>query len=214
MKKPFVFVRRDYFSEEPFLRKMLEVSAPLSAVGGYPPPAGHAHRHVRAGGPYQCLIPFPAAGVISHVKKRGFDVQIHRCAVEMKRQDFFEGRWQPYLDRAAVIQPNYSGRLDGGKVGPDDRVLHLPLLLCLLLMSFEQFLSVPSTSSFCCSVSQVGSHLHAHSFCKRESVGTKSYHPYNFGRRNMESHQAALSEVAACGRWVVQNVSPRVSVFL
>jgi hypothetical protein len=46
-------------------------------------------------------------------------VQIHRCAVEMKRQDFFEGRWQPYLDRAAVIQPNYSGRLDGGKVGPD-----------------------------------------------------------------------------------------------
>ena len=42
--------------------------------------------------------------------------QIHRCAVEMKRQDFFEGRWQPYLDRAAVIHPNYSGRLDGGKV--------------------------------------------------------------------------------------------------
>ncbi|GAQ77636.1 galactokinase [Klebsormidium nitens] len=65
MKKPFVFVRRDYFSEEPFLRKMLE---------------------------------------------------IHRCAVEMKRQDFFEGRWQSYLDRAAVIHPNYSGRLDGGKV--------------------------------------------------------------------------------------------------
>lgn len=42
--------------------------------------------------------------------------QIHRCAVEMKRQDFFEGRWQPYLDRAAVIHPNYAGRLDGGKV--------------------------------------------------------------------------------------------------
>lgn len=36
MKKPFVFVRRDFFSEEPFLRKMLEVSRAHSPGHGHP----------------------------------------------------------------------------------------------------------------------------------------------------------------------------------
>jgi hypothetical protein len=51
-----VFVRRDFFNEEPFLRKMLEV---------------------------------------------------HGAAVEMKRRDFLEGHWGPYLLRACSLKVNY-----------------------------------------------------------------------------------------------------------
>eukprot|EP00850_Spirogloea_muscicola_P015467 SM000118S25610 [mRNA] locus=s118:402012:411493:+ [translate_table: standard] len=64
-KVPFIFIRRDFFNEEPFLRKMLE---------------------------------------------------FYRCGVEMRRRDFFDGTWAPYLSRALTIKPCYNGPLDGGKV--------------------------------------------------------------------------------------------------
>lgn len=54
--RPLVFVRRDFFNEEPFLRKMLEV---------------------------------------------------HGAAVEMKRRDFLEGHWGPYLKRACSLSVKY-----------------------------------------------------------------------------------------------------------
>jgi L-arabinokinase len=62
---PLVFVRRDHFNEEPFLRKMLE---------------------------------------------------FNRGGVEMNRRDFLSGRWVPYLERALVIRPNFSGPVNGGEV--------------------------------------------------------------------------------------------------
>ncbi|CAK9216976.1 unnamed protein product [Sphagnum jensenii] len=62
---PLVFVRRDHFSEEPFLRKMLE---------------------------------------------------FNRGGVEMNRRDFLSGRWVPYLERALVIRPSFSGPVNGGEV--------------------------------------------------------------------------------------------------
>eukprot|EP00850_Spirogloea_muscicola_P015687 SM000122S25794 [mRNA] locus=s122:376915:386453:+ [translate_table: standard] len=64
-KVPFIFIRRDFFNEEPFLRKLLE---------------------------------------------------FYRCGVEMRRRDFFDGTWAPYLSRALTIKPCYNGPLDGGKV--------------------------------------------------------------------------------------------------
>jgi L-arabinokinase len=54
--RPLVFVRRDFFNEEPFLRKMLE---------------------------------------------------LHSAAVEMKRRDFLEGHWGPYLERACSLNVRY-----------------------------------------------------------------------------------------------------------
>jgi L-arabinokinase len=63
---PLVFVRRDHFNEEPFLRKMLE---------------------------------------------------FNRGGVEMNRRDFLSGRWVPYLERALVIRPSFSGPVNGGEVG-------------------------------------------------------------------------------------------------
>ena len=51
---PLVFVRRDHFNEEPFLRRYLEV---------------------------------------------------HECAVEMARRDFFAGHWRPALERASQLRP-------------------------------------------------------------------------------------------------------------
>jgi L-arabinokinase len=63
--KPLVFVRRDFFNEEPFLRKLLE---------------------------------------------------LHDACVEMKRKDFFEGRWGAYLQRATQLKCSYRGRLDGAEV--------------------------------------------------------------------------------------------------
>lgn len=50
--KPLVFVRRDYFNEEPFLRRLL---------------------------------------------------QIHNAAVEIRRRDFMEGNWAPFLTAAAEL---------------------------------------------------------------------------------------------------------------
>ncbi|GBF96474.1 arabinose kinase [Raphidocelis subcapitata] len=64
-QRPLVFVRRDYFNEEPFLRKMLE---------------------------------------------------LHSAAVEMRRRDFFEGHWGPYLLRAAALEPQYSEPTNGAEV--------------------------------------------------------------------------------------------------
>lgn len=54
--RPLVFVRRDFFNEEPFLRKKLEV---------------------------------------------------HSAAIEMKRRDFLEGHWGPYLLRACSLTVRY-----------------------------------------------------------------------------------------------------------
>lgn len=54
--RPLVFVRRDFFNEEPFLRKKLEV---------------------------------------------------HNAAIEMKRRDFLEGHWGPYLLRACSLTVRY-----------------------------------------------------------------------------------------------------------
>ncbi len=50
--KPLVFVRRDYFNEEPFLRRLL---------------------------------------------------QIHNAAVEIRRRDFMDGNWAPFLTAAAEL---------------------------------------------------------------------------------------------------------------
>lgn len=55
-QKPFVFVRRDFFNEEPFLRKQLEV---------------------------------------------------HNMAVEIKRRDFLQGNWQPFLLHALTLKPHF-----------------------------------------------------------------------------------------------------------
>eukprot|EP00775_Hariotina_reticulata_P002039 gene2039-2361_t len=63
--RPLVFVRRDFFNEEPFLRKMLEV---------------------------------------------------HGAAVEMKRRDFLEGHWGPYLLRACSLKVNYNAPSNGAEV--------------------------------------------------------------------------------------------------
>lgn len=53
---PLVFVRRDYFNEEPFLRRLL---------------------------------------------------QLHGAAVEIRRRDFLEGTWAPFLLRAAELNFSY-----------------------------------------------------------------------------------------------------------
>lgn len=84
--KPLVFVRRDFFNEEPFLRKLLE---------------------------------------------------LHHACVEMKRKDFFEGRWGPYLQRAAQLKCSYTGRLDGAEVVAERCAARLccpgaPCCCCLL----------------------------------------------------------------------------------
>uniref|UniRef100_A0A383W3L1 L-arabinokinase n=1 Tax=Tetradesmus obliquus TaxID=3088 RepID=A0A383W3L1_TETOB len=62
---PLVFVRRDFFNEEPFLRKMLE---------------------------------------------------LHGAAVEMKRRDFLEGHWGPYLQRACSLNVRYNEPTNGAEV--------------------------------------------------------------------------------------------------
>ena len=54
--KPLVFVRRDYFNEEPFLRRLL---------------------------------------------------QMHGAAVEIRRRDFLEGNWTPFLAAAAELTVTY-----------------------------------------------------------------------------------------------------------
>jgi L-arabinokinase len=35
----------------------------------------------------------------------------------MNRRDFLSGRWVPYLERALVIRPSFSGPVNGGEVG-------------------------------------------------------------------------------------------------
>ena len=54
--RPLVFVRRDYFNEEPFLRRLL---------------------------------------------------QMHGAAVEIRRRDFLEGNWTPFLAAAAELTVSY-----------------------------------------------------------------------------------------------------------
>ena len=54
--RPLVFVRRDYFNEEPFLRRLL---------------------------------------------------QMHGAAVEIRRRDFLEGNWTPFLAAAAELTVTY-----------------------------------------------------------------------------------------------------------
>lgn len=34
-------------------------------------------------------------------------LELHNAAVEMKRRDFFEGHWGPYLLRAAALRVSY-----------------------------------------------------------------------------------------------------------
>eukprot|EP00976_Prorocentrum_cordatum_P002091 41777-Prorocentrum_minimum.AAC.1 len=34
----------------------------------------------------------------------------------MPKRDFFQGNWQPYLERALHLTPRYAGSLDGGRV--------------------------------------------------------------------------------------------------
>jgi len=63
--KPLVFVRRDHFNEEPFLRKLLEM---------------------------------------------------HNCAVEMKRSSFLDGHWGSYLLRALTLKPLYREPTNGAEV--------------------------------------------------------------------------------------------------
>ena len=55
-RKPLIFVRRDFFNEEPFLRKQLE---------------------------------------------------IHDMAVEIKKRDFLQGSWQPFLLSALKLKPTF-----------------------------------------------------------------------------------------------------------
>ena len=54
--KPLVFVRRDYFNEEPFLRRLL---------------------------------------------------QIHHAAVEIRRRDFLDGNWAPFLVAASGLEVTF-----------------------------------------------------------------------------------------------------------
>ena len=54
--KPLVFVRRDYFNEEPFLRRLL---------------------------------------------------QIHQAAVEIRRRDFLDGNWAPFLIAASELKVTF-----------------------------------------------------------------------------------------------------------
>lgn len=65
---PLVFTRRDFFNEEPFLRKLLEV---------------------------------------------------YDAAVEIRRRDFLSGNWQPYLERALLLNPCYDQALNGASVVAD-----------------------------------------------------------------------------------------------
>ncbi|BDA43718.1 probable galactokinase at C-terminar half [Coccomyxa sp. Obi] len=62
---PLVFVRRDYFNEEPFLRRLL---------------------------------------------------QLHGAAVEIRRRDFLEGTWAPFLLHAAELNFSYDGPTNGAEV--------------------------------------------------------------------------------------------------
>ena len=98
-KKPLVFVRRDHFNEEPFLRKMLEVHPtlrrlPLSLLFVY-----------------YLLLTFGGMTCVNWEF-----LQFYRGGVEMNRRDFLSGRWAPYLERALVIKPCYNGALNGGQV--------------------------------------------------------------------------------------------------
>ena len=62
--KPLVFVRRDYFNEEPFLRRLL---------------------------------------------------QMHGAAVEIRRRDFLDGNWMPFLAAATELTVTYrSGKFPEG----------------------------------------------------------------------------------------------------
>ncbi|KAK9833328.1 hypothetical protein WJX81_006760, partial [Elliptochloris bilobata] len=62
---PMVFLRRDYFNEEPFLRRLL---------------------------------------------------QLHGRGVEIRRRDFLEGTWAPFLLQAATLRFCYPGPTNGGEV--------------------------------------------------------------------------------------------------
>lgn len=42
-------------------------------------------------------------------------LELHSAAVEMRRRDFFEGHWGPYLLRAAALEPHYRCVWKGGK---------------------------------------------------------------------------------------------------
>lgn len=96
-KLPFIFVRRDYFNEEPFLRNMLEVL---------------------------CQTLF--SGSIYSLKLGDLDsellnveispLQCYQSGVEMIRRDLLTGRWKPYLERALSLNPCYEGGTNGGEV--------------------------------------------------------------------------------------------------
>ena len=40
-------------------------------------------------------------------------LQAHGAGLEMRKEDFFDGKWAPYLERASGMRPQYGGRTDG-----------------------------------------------------------------------------------------------------
>lgn len=162
-KVPFVFVRRDYFNEEPFLRKVLEVCA-----RHYSNPSiccVSRHRLYTRTFASWVLNHWIARNIILHwgfrfsifflsnvkgciteeciYSKSAFSClcdleQSYRGGVEMTRRDFFSGRWGPYLQRAVSLRPCFTGDCNGGKVSlTATRVNPLPSQLdyppCLII---------------------------------------------------------------------------------
>ena len=102
-KLPFVFVRRDYFNEEPFLRNMLEVET--SQVLPY----------VKTNLKFHCRSS-TLSEVMFCVLFCSITKQHYQCGIEMIRRDLLTGHWKPYLLRAITLQPCYDGPINGGKV--------------------------------------------------------------------------------------------------
>ena len=102
-KLPFVFVRRDYFNEEPFLRNMLEVKTSLSIT---------LHKwYFRL---YKTVIQVPWHAVLYALLS--LKKQHYQCGIEMIRRDLLTGHWKPYLLRALTLKPCYDRPINGGEV--------------------------------------------------------------------------------------------------
>lgn len=92
---PFIFVRRDYFNEEPFLRNMLEVEqVPVELFESFTT----VYLFINASISFSCCK------------------QYYQGGVEMIRRDLLTGSWTPYLERALTLKPCYEADINGGEV--------------------------------------------------------------------------------------------------
>ncbi|GJR45923.1 L-arabinokinase-like protein [Tanacetum coccineum] len=120
-KLPFVFVRRDYFNEEPFLRNMLESMGRTGRVDletlSIPSikcvleedrwicTTGHCEAYLETTSLRTSLKPS------YHGRVKWWS-----GGVEMIRRDLLTGHWRPYLERATSLKPSYDGGVNGGQV--------------------------------------------------------------------------------------------------